>query len=403
MNYLYYISFIFYILLSFKKVFTEDINVYEKDDFLSSLNKNENIIINNSIHLNQTIEIPSHISTICISGKDNLSYLIFGNEENSFHFIFNNQKKVVISNLNIVGHLSFIGNNNIILKRVNVTGSIQTSKMEGNALTISESNIFITNEENTPYENGIYLMKGKNQIINTNITCSFYNKLKNLLYFSGNNDDTLNIISSIFNGKNSTSGIKVTNRNINIESSKFIDLYSPTEGITMNKLFFENNMAENMGGSIYLENNYDVNGNNLEGYNIYAGYTGGFINIKSHNINNNHDFLNITVKNDWNVKKSTGSGLILRYEENCANLYSHITLKNVYGSDFYCNNSPCSIFRTSGNTELDIENVNINNVHGTTSGIFFESFVETNSESYYEDLVKVKKPIVIYQTYINNH
>ncbi|ORX45244.1 hypothetical protein BCR36DRAFT_358753, partial [Piromyces finnis] len=264
--------------------------------------------------------------------------------------------------------------------------------MGGNSLAINESTILFPNYENSKDIDGISLNEGNNYIENSNISSIFNNNLNYLLYFNGNNKYSLSIKSSIFNGENTSSGVKAEFGIINIESSNFINLYSPYNGgalyisqskVLLNNLYFENNKAENCGGSIYLMNNLNVEGNNLKGHNIYAGYTGSLLDISSQNIDNIHNFNNITLINDWNARNSNGYGLIL-----CAKSNSYVILKNAYGSDLYCEDSACNIFLATGNTILNIENTNINNVYGVIGSIFLESFMENNSNS--NEIVKVK-------------
>lgn len=231
---LFYITLysLFYYLIS-KCINASNIIVTNKEDFLLALNENnkdETIIIENSIYLEDTIEISSKISYIKIRGNENEnSSITFENPNNKF--IFNNQEYIDISNIKITGNLEFNNIKNVYLNNIYQIGCIQTSKMKNNVFSIKNSTIMLSENKNQ-YIYLINLIEGDNIIESSKVYGNDINPLTgNILYFNGNNIGSLNIKSSFFSGKKKSQCLSILNSNsINIEESEFTSCITDNQG-----------------------------------------------------------------------------------------------------------------------------------------------------------------------------
>lgn len=228
MNHIFYIIFLFFILLSIKHVFSENVIVNDINDLLLAINKNNTIIINKSIVIYEDINISSDISYVNIRGNNiNESFIKFENINKSLKF--NNQYYIEISNINIIGNLKFENVKNVNLNDVIITGTIKTSSMGNNLFSMKNSFMSLSNRENID-NYLIQLDEGYNSIENSKFYGNSVKAMKSILFFNGKTKYSLNISGSYFFGEYKISSIYASDGYINIESSEFSDCYDSNHG-----------------------------------------------------------------------------------------------------------------------------------------------------------------------------
>jgi len=344
-------SFIIYHVNSLKVL------VQNEDELIESLNtiSTDSLIIdigNTEIELSEDLIINNNKKSITINGLSReLSILNFKNITNGF-FFENTVKEVNFFNLTINGYLKF-KHNQVIFENADINGSLDLLS-EGEEVPNNESfkmnnvNFNAISNDDLYQNNDLYCIRLNGNVIisNSKFTGNSFCK-RNIIFYTGQNINSLTITHSYFDGDYSTAIIKIEySKKAAISFSTFTrgaSIYKEGGGairvresyISINDCSFNDNYSFENGGSIDIYDTYKTNIYNINVYNSTSKGAGGFLYIYSSSYYESKvNMYNIRQRGVGNNGKvySTIGGLVTSVEG-----YSSLYMENFYGEDLVSN------------------------------------------------------------------
>ncbi|KAL6611930.1 hypothetical protein LY90DRAFT_506492 [Neocallimastix californiae] len=212
------------IIIIWCKCKSEEINVINEDELIKTLSSHtsEELIINIKnieLKIQNNIKINEKIKNLSIIGTSKeTSIITFSGEANGFIFQ-NTLQEISLHKITIYGDLNFIHNSNILILDVILNGAMNINENSINNESIQMDN-FTYNSSKNLRTNCIQL-HGNVEISNSSFYGSSFCK-DSVLYYDGENLNSIKISNSYFNGMYQNNCLNLMNSaSSNIIFSKF--------------------------------------------------------------------------------------------------------------------------------------------------------------------------------------